>query len=105
MNFDFTPEQLAIKKMITSFVNSEIKPYADDADKLEIFPAEQLSKLAKLGVMGMSIPEKYGGSELDNVSQTIIMEEVSRGCSAAAVSMGAHSSLTCHPIVNFGLSN
>ncbi len=102
MNFDFTPEQLAIKKMITQFVDSEIKPYAADADQKEIFPAEQIKKLARLGVMGMSIPKKYGGAELDNISQAIIMEEVSRGCNATAVTMGAHASLTCHPIVNFG---
>jgi len=102
MNFDFTPEQLAIKKMITEFVDSEVKPYAEEADKEEKFPKEQIKKLAKLGIMGMSIPEKYGGAELDNVSQTIIMEEVSRGCSATAVSMGAHASLACHPLVNFG---
>jgi alkylation response protein AidB-like acyl-CoA dehydrogenase len=102
MNFDFTPEQLAIKKMITEFVNSEIKPYADEADKEEKFPSAQIKKLAELGVMGMSIPEEYGGAGLDNVSQTIIMEEVSRGCSATAVTMGAHASLACHPIVNFG---
>ncbi len=102
MNFDFTPKQLAIKKMITEFVDSEVKPYADEADKEEKFPEKQIKKLAKLGIMGMSIPEKYGGAELDNVSQTIIMEEVSRGCSATAVSMGAHASLACHPLVNFG---
>ena len=50
----------------------------------------------------MSIPSEFGGAELDNVSQTIIMEEVSRGCNATAVTMGAHASLACHPIVNFG---
>ena len=81
MNFDFTPEQLAIKKMITEFANSEVKPYAADADQKEIFPEEQIKKLSKLGIMGMSIPAKYGGTELDNISQTIIMEELSRACS------------------------
>ncbi|MBW2975687.1 acyl-CoA dehydrogenase [Candidatus Woesearchaeota archaeon] len=102
MNFDFTPEQLAIKKMITEFADSEIKPYAEESDKEEKFPEEQIRKLAELGVMGMTIPQKYGGAELDNVSQTIIMEEVSRACSATSVTMGAHASLACHPIVNFG---
>ena len=102
MDFDFTPAQLAIKKMITEFANSEVKPYAADVDQKEIFPEEQIRKLAKLGIMGMSIPEKYGGAELDNVSQTIIMEELSRACSATAVTMGAHTSLCCYPIVNHG---
>jgi len=102
MNFDFTKKQLAIKKMIKEFADKEVKPYAAEADQKEIFPAEQIKKLAKLGVMGMSVPRKYGGAELDNVSQTIIMEEISRACNATAVTMGAHASLTCHPIVNFG---
>ncbi len=102
MNFDFTPEQSAIKKMIQEFANSEVKPYAGDSDKQEIFPEVQIKKLSKLGIMGMSIPEKYGGAELDNVSQTIIMEELSRVCSATAVTMGAHTSLTCCPLVNYG---
>ena len=102
MNFDFTPEQLAIKKMITEFVDSEIKPDAEAIDKEEIFPIEKIKKMAKLGIMGMTIPQKYGGTELDNVSQTIVMGEMSRGCSSTAVTMGAHSSLCCHPITNFG---
>ncbi|MBU1005398.1 MAG: acyl-CoA dehydrogenase family protein [Nanoarchaeota archaeon] len=102
MNFDFTPEQLAIKKMITEFANSEVKPFAQDIDHEEIFPEIQIKKLAKLGIMGMSIPEKYGGTGLDNVSQTIIMEELSRACSSTAVTMGAHTSLTCYPLVNHG---
>lgn len=102
MNFDFNKKQELIKKTIYEFVEKEIKPYAADADQKEIFPANQIKKLAELGIMGMSIPKRYGGAELDNVSQTIIMEEVSRGCNATAVTMGAHASLTCHPIVNFG---
>jgi len=100
MNFDFTPKQQAIKRMIHEFAEKEIKPYAADSDQKEIFPDEQIKKLAKLGIMGMSIPKKYGGAELDNVSQAIIMEEISRTCNATAVTMGAHASLTCYPLVN-----
>jgi len=102
MNFDFTPEQLAIKKMIKEFADSEVKPYADEVDKQKKFPAEQIQKLSKLGIMGMTIPEKYGGSQIDNISQTIIMEELSRVCNSTAVSFGAHTSLACNPIVNYG---
>lgn len=91
-----------IKDMITEFANNEVKPYAAEADEQQKFPEEQIKKLSNLGVMGMSIPKKYGGAELDNVSQTIIMEEVSRACNATAVTMGAHTSLTCYPLVNHG---
>ncbi len=102
MNFDFTPEQLAIKKMIREFAESEIKPYAEEIDKEKKFPEKQLKKLAKLGIMGMTIPEEYGGSQIDCVSQTIIMEELSRVCNSTAVSFGAHTSLACNPITNYG---
>ncbi|MFH2027896.1 MAG: acyl-CoA dehydrogenase [Nanoarchaeota archaeon] len=100
MDFDFNKKQLMIKRMITEFADKEIKPYAAEVDQNSIFPSEQIQKLGKLGVMGMSIPKKYGGTELDNVSQAIIMEEISRTCNATAVSMGAHTSLTCYPLIN-----
>src|SRR3989338_587042 len=102
MNFSFTKKQQMIKGVITEFANNEIKPYAADVDEQQKFPEEQIKKLSKLGVMGMSIPKKYGGAELDNVSQTIIMEELSRACNATAVTMGAHASLACYPMVNHG---
>jgi butyryl-CoA dehydrogenase len=102
MNFDFTPEQLAIKKMISEFADSEVKPYAAEFDQECKFPVEPIKKLSKLGVMGMSIPEKYGGAELDNISQTIIMDELSRVCASTSVTMGAHVSLCCFPLINYG---
>src|SRR3989344_7947008 len=102
MNFSFTKKQQMIKGVITEFANNEIKPYAADVDEQQKFPEEQIKKLSELGIMGMSIPKKYGGAELDNVSQTIIMEELSRACNATSVTMGAHTSLACYPIVNHG---
>ena len=101
MDFNFSPKQLMIKQMITDFVEKEVIPYADDMDHEQIFPSVPIKKAAKLGIMGMSIPKKYGGAELDNVSQTIIMEEMSRACASTSVTMGAHTSLTCFPLVNY----
>jgi butyryl-CoA dehydrogenase len=102
LDFNYTKKQLMLYHTIRNFVEKEIIPYAQDIDHEEIFPIEQIKKLAKMGVMGMSIPKKYGGAELDNVSQTIIMEEVSRACASTSVTMGAHTSLCCYPIVNHG---
>ncbi len=102
MDFSFTKKQLMIKSMIHAFAEKEVKPFAAEADQREIFPSEQIKKLSQLGIMGMSIPKKYKGAELDAVSQTIIMEEMSRACNATAVTMGAHTSLACGPIVNYG---
>ncbi len=102
MDFSFNKKQQMIRDMIKAFADNEVKPYAAEADSEQKFPEEQIKKLSKLGVMGMSIPKKYGGAELDNVSQTIIMEELSRACSATSVTMGAHTSLACYPLVNHG---
>lgn len=100
MNLDLTPKQVMIRKMITELVDEKVKPYSSDTDKNQTFPREQINELAKRGIMGMSIPKRYGGAELSNVSQTIIMEEVSRGCASTSVTMGAHTSLCCYPLVN-----
>ena len=72
MDFDFTKKQLAIQKMIRDFVDKEVKPYAADADQKEIFPAEQIKKLSKLGVMGMSIPKKYGGPGYSHILENVV---------------------------------
>lgn len=101
MDFSFNKEQLLIQKTIRDFAEKEIKPYASDIDQKGIFPAEIIKKLSKLGIMGMSIPRKYGGLELDSVSQTIIMDELSKVCNGTSLTMGAHTSLASYPIVNF----
>jgi butyryl-CoA dehydrogenase len=88
--------------MITEFAENEVKPYTAEIDSVPKFTNEFgiIDKLGKLGVMGMSIHKKYGGSELSNVSQTIIMEELSKACASTATTMGAHTSLCCYPLVN-----
>ncbi|MFC1800552.1 acyl-CoA dehydrogenase [Nanoarchaeota archaeon] len=101
MDISLSKEQLAIKKMITEFCNKEVQPYASEIDQLPRFPDREIKMLSKMGILGMSIPEEFGGTNLDAVSQTIIMEELSRVCSSTAVSMGAHTSLACYPLVNF----
>lgn len=102
MDFSFTKKQLLIKQTIEKLCEKEIKPFAKDIDHNSEFPEKQIKILAKIGIMGMSIPHEYGGADLDNISQTIIMEAVSKACASTSVTMGAHTSLACYPIVNFG---
>ena len=102
MDFDFNKKQLLIKQTIEEFCAKEIVPYAEEIDHEERFPDREIKKLAKMGIMGMSIPKKYGGAGLDNVSQTIIMENVSKACASTSVTMGAHTSLCCFPLVAYG---
>ncbi|MFH1641850.1 MAG: acyl-CoA dehydrogenase family protein [Nanoarchaeota archaeon] len=99
---DFNKKQQLVQSIIRDFAEKEIKPFAAITDQKPAFPKEQTKKLASIGVLGMSIPKKYGGAELDAVSQTIIMEEISKVCNSTAVTMGAHTSLGCGPIVNYG---
>lgn len=102
MDFDFNKKQLLIKQTIEEFCDKEIVPYAEEIDHEERFPDKEIKKLAKMGIMGMSIPKEYGGAELDNVSQTIIMENISKACASTSVTMGAHTSLCCFPLVAYG---
>jgi butyryl-CoA dehydrogenase len=102
MDFSFNKQQQLIKQTIEEFCLKEIEPYAEEIDHEERFPLKEIKKLAKMGIMGMSIPKEYGGAELDNISQTIIMERVSQACASTSVTMGAHTSLTCFPLVAYG---
>ncbi len=102
MDFDFNKKQQLIKQTIEEFCKKEIMPYAEEIDHEERFPAREIKLLSKMGIMGMSIPKEYGGAELDNISQTIIMENVSRACASTSVTMGAHTSLACFPLVAYG---
>jgi butyryl-CoA dehydrogenase len=102
MDFNFNKKQLLIKQTIEEFVGKEITPYAEEIDHEERFPEREIKKLSKMGIMGMSIPKEYGGAELDNVSQTIIMETISKACASTSVTMGAHTSLCCFPLVAYG---
>ncbi len=73
-------EHLMIAQTCRDFANNELKPIAAKIDKERLFPAEQIKKLGVLGMMGVTMPTEYGGSGMDELSFTIIMEEISRGC-------------------------
>lgn len=77
MNFDLTENQKMIQDMVRQFAKAELEPKAAEIDKTGEFPAENIKKLAELGLMGMVIPEKYGGAGFDFVSLAIAVEEIS----------------------------
>ena len=68
MNFTLTKEQALIQKMIRSFTENEVKPIAAEIDRNHTYPAENIAKLFKLGVMGMVVPKQYGGQGADQLS-------------------------------------
>jgi butyryl-CoA dehydrogenase len=102
MKFDYTKEQLMIRKMVREFAENELKPIAADIDVSMRFPIENVRKMGKLGLMGMCVDPKYGGSGTDTVSYSIGVEEVSRCCASTGVIMSVNNSLYCYPIETYG---
>lgn len=102
MNFDLTEEQMMIRKLIRDFSEAEVAPGADLRDKTRKFPEDIFEKMAKLGLMGLPFPEKYGGCGADTTSFAIAVEELSRVCGSTGITYSAHISLGGAPIHLFG---
>jgi butyryl-CoA dehydrogenase len=100
--FELNDEQKMILDMTRKFAEEEIKPNAEETDRNHKYPAENIAKMAELGLMGMVFPEKYGGAGMDYVSYSIAVEEISRHCASTGVVMSAHTSLCTAPIYYFG---
>lgn len=99
---NFTDEQKMVQDMARKFANEVLAPKAAHYDELEKFPAEHLPKMAELGLMGMMVDPKYGGSGLDMLSYVLALEEVSRGCASTGVTMSVNNSLFCGPLEKYG---
>ncbi len=97
-----TEEQKMVKDMVRDFAEGEVKPRAAEIDENERFPEEIIPKLAELGLLGITIPEEYGGSGMDTVSYAIAVEELSRVCASTGITLAAHISLGTQPFVMFG---
>ena len=93
MNFQLSEEHQQIREMIRDFVKSEVIPHAREWDEAESFPHETVAKLGELGMLGVVIPEQYGGSELDMLSLALIIEEVARGDGSLALTVASHNGL------------
>ena len=102
MDFEFSEEQKMIQEMARDFAEKEIKPKAPELDKTERHPAEIIQKMAELNLMGIAIPDVYGGGGADIVSYVVALEEISRGCASVGVIMSVNNSLVCDPIYTFG---
>ena len=88
--FQFKEDQLSIQEMIREFAESEIKPLADEIDKTGRFPSETIAALAEMGVMGLNIPEEYGGVGMDEVSKVLAISEIARCCASTAEIVAVH---------------
>ncbi|AUG47264.1 acyl-CoA dehydrogenase [Haloarcula taiwanensis] len=102
MDFSPTQEQRQIQDMVADFVDEEVKPRAAEIDETDEFPWDLVDEMADLGLMGMPIPEAYGGAELDYHSYAMALEEISRGSGGLGTIVAAHISLACNMIYEFG---
>ena len=102
MDFAPTQEQRQIREMVAEFVDEEVVPRAAEIDETDEFPRDLVEEMADLGLMGMPIPEEYGGAGLDYHAYAMALEEISRGSGGLGTVVAAHISLACNMIYEFG---
>ena len=102
MDFDFTEEQLEIKRLAREFAESEIAPHAMEWDEAQRFPVDLMKKLARLGFLGILFPQEYEGAGLGYIEYVSVIEEISKVDGAIGLSVAAHNSLCSNHIFTFG---
>jgi alkylation response protein AidB-like acyl-CoA dehydrogenase len=102
MNFELTEEQKMIQDMARKFAEKEIKPVAAELDRTHRHPAEICAKMGELGLMGITIPEEYGGAGMDYLCYALAMIEISKACASCGVIMSVCNSLYNFPVYTYG---
>ncbi len=102
MNFDLTDEQKMWQKIVHDFVAAEVKPKAHEISESGEFNWDAVHKMAELGMLGMMVEEKYGGSEVGTVNMSIAIEELGWACGSTALAIAAHTELGCAPLAKYG---
>src|SRR5207248_6429136 len=102
MDFELSAEQKEIQALTRDFVRAEIEPHAAEWDREHHFPRELYGKLAELGLMGVCIPEEYGGAGADFLAYMAVLEELSRGDAGVGVTVAVHTSAVTLPLLRFG---
>ena len=105
MNFDYLEDQLMIQQMTQDFAKKEILPNINVWDEKQYFPIELFKKAGKQGLMGVLVPEKFGGSGLGYEEYILVIKEISKVCGAIGLSLAAHNSLCVNHLLKFGNDN
>ena len=105
MNFDYSENQLMIQQMTQDFAKKEILPNINVWDEKEFFPVDLFKKAGKQGLMGILVPEKFGGSGLGYEEYILVIKEISKVCGAIGLSLAAHNSLCVNHLLKFGNDN
>ncbi len=102
MDFDLTPQQRHWRDLARDFAQSVIRPRAEELDREQNFPYDIIAEMAGLGLMGLTLPEEWGGTGGDFVGYNLALEEISRADTSVGITMEAHISLGCAPIATYG---
>lgn len=102
MNFELTEEQGAIRDLVRDFAQSAIVPIAAEYDESGEFPMETIKQMGELGLMGIEVPEEYGGAGMDTISYVLAMEEISKADASHGTIMSVNNSLFCYGLMKFG---
>ena len=102
VSFEIDEDHLAVREMVREFAESEVRPIAAAIDESHEFPAATTKKMAELGLLGMFVPDNYGGAGMDYLAYVIAIEELSRVCATHGVIASVNNSLVCYPIMTYG---
>jgi len=102
VHLDLTQEQAMIQQMARDFAEKEVRPIAEAIDREARFPRETVTRMGELGLMGIAVPETYGGGGCDVVAYVLAVEEIARACASHAVIMSVNNSLYCDPVLAHG---
>jgi butyryl-CoA dehydrogenase len=102
MDFELSEEQTMLRDTCRQFAREELLPVAAEIDERGEFPAEQVRKMAQLGLLGVAVSGEYEGAGMENLSYALAIEEISAGCASCGVIMSVNNSLVCDPIAKFG---
>ncbi len=102
MDFSLTDEQRMFQAAVHEFCERELKPYAAEVDETGHLRREALAKMPDLGLLGLQVPEAYGGANFDSISVAIAMKEIAQACGSTGLSVEAHNELCCAPLVHWG---
>ncbi len=102
MDFELNEEQRILQQSVREWAEARVAPFASELDEHHRYPEEQVREMAEMGLLGMCVPEEWGGAGMDPLSYAIAMEEVSRACASTGVVMSVNNSLVCDPLMKWG---
>ena len=102
MNFELSEDQTRIRNAVRDFAENRIAPGVVERERHETFPREIVAGLAEMGILGMMVPEEYGGAAADALSFILVLEELARVCASTAVIVSVNNSVFCYPLWKFG---